>query len=183
MRLRRRGAAAALAFAATFLIGAAAGCSSNSSDSSETRGPAPTEPTPTTTARPGTGANGIPTFPPHKTVLTARLSGRSVVPGPGALSGSGTATITLDPTAGQVCYQLTVASIDPPSSADIFTGPAGAIGPATVHLETPADGKAEGCVTAEQGIIESIRSNPAGFYVSVVNVQFPGGALRGQLSF
>jgi hypothetical protein len=150
------------------LVVSGAACSSGSGFQ---RGPAPTEPV--TTAL---------TSPPGKTALQAHLSGRSVVPGPGAASGTGTATITLDRAANQVCYKLTVASIDPALAAAIFTGPAGAIGPSMIGLDPPESGKSDGCVPVEEGIVESIASHPNGFYISISNVQFPGGALRGQLS-
>ncbi|HEX8769467.1 MAG TPA: CHRD domain-containing protein [Acidimicrobiales bacterium] len=146
----------------------AAACSS---DSPAARGPAPTEP-----------ATTPPPVVPHQTALKAWLSGKSVVPGPGAISGSGTALLSLDPVAGKVCYELSVRNVDPALAAAVFTGPAGAIGPATIALEPPADdNKSSGCVAVEPGIIESIVANPSGFYVRVDNIQFPGGALRGQL--
>jgi hypothetical protein len=157
----------AAALVVTLLLWGAA-CSSGASPA---RGPQPTEPVTTTTvARPG------------KVVLQARLSGRAVVPGPGAASGSGTAKLTLDAGASEVCFELTVRSIDPASDAAVFTGPAGAIGPSTVALDPPAGGSSEGCVHVDPGIIQSITDHPNGFYISVRNVQFPGGALRAQLS-
>lgn len=132
----------------------------------------PTEPT---TAPPPTQ--------PGVTALKARLSGKSVVPGPGALSGSGTATLSLNVAAARVCYELTVRNVDPVTAASVFTGPAGALGPATIPLEPPEDDNtSSGCVDVPKGILESIIANPAGFYVSVSNVQFPEGALRAQLA-
>lgn len=119
----------------------------------------------------------------RKSTLSTRLTGRAVVPGPGAQSGSGTATIKLDPSAGQVCFDLSVKFVDPSDSAAIFTAPAGAIGPSTVSLTPPdKDGNSSGCVQAPEGIVESMVVNPPGFYVQITNVQFPGGALRGQLA-
>ncbi len=115
-------------------------------------------------------------------MLKARLSGRSVVPGPGAISGSGSATLTVDLVAGQVCYQLTATNTDPALGAAVYTGPAGAIGPKTIELEPPAKGKSDSCAPVDRGLLESIVANPSGFYIRVDNIQFPGGALRGQLA-
>jgi hypothetical protein len=157
-----------LALGVVVAVLAWAGACSN--DSAPARGPAPTEPA--TTAQP---------VAPHQTVLKAPLSGKSVVPGPGAISGSGTAMLTVDPVAGKVCYELTVNNIDPALAADVYTGPKGAIGPKTIQLDPPAQGKSSGCAPVDPGILESIVANPSGFYVRVDNVQFPGGALRGQL--
>jgi hypothetical protein len=156
--------------AALAIVVFGAGACSEASD--PVRGPAPTEPT-----------TSPPPTKPGVTALIARLSGKSVVPGPGALSGSGTATLSLDPAAEKVCYELTVRNVDPVTSATVFTGPAGALGPVTIPLEPPGDdNKSSGCAEAARGIVESIIANPAGFYVSVDNVQFPGGALRAQLA-
>lgn len=152
------------------IVGLGAGACSETTG--PVRGPAPTEPT--TTPRP---------TPPGITALKAHLSGKSVVPGPGALSGSGTANLSLDPAGAKICYEVTVRNVDPVTAANVYTGPAGALGPSTIPLEAPGDDrKSSGCVDAERGTIESIIANPPGFYVSVANVQFPGGALRGQLA-
>ncbi len=167
----RRAPALVIAVAVLLAGGACSGASEPA------RGPAPTEPT---TSRPPAR--------PRQTIVTARLSGRSVVPGPGALSGSGRAMLTFDPVTNQVCYQLTVANIDPATEAAVHTGPAGAIGPVMIALEppapgtSPAQGKSDGCVPIDPGLAESVVANPSGFYVSVTNIQFPGGALRGQLA-
>lgn len=152
------------------VVSIALGGAACSSDSAPPRGPAPTQP-----------ATTGPSAAPRQAVLKARLSGRSVVPGPGAISGSGSATFSIDLVAGQVCYQLTATNTDPAQAAAVYTGPAGAIGPKIIELEPPAQGKSDSCAPVERGLLESIVANPSGFYIRVDNVQFPGGALRGQL--
>jgi hypothetical protein len=49
---------------------------------------------------------------------------------------------------------------------------------------TPPDesGTSSGCVEADRGLIKDIRKNPAGYYVNVHTTEFPGGAIRDQLS-
>ncbi len=110
-----------------------------------------------------------------QTPLSATLSG------PG--NGNGTASVTVDPGASTVCYELTV-TLDPPASAaHIHRGEAGANGPVVVPFETPASGSSSGCVEGVDAALASdILANPAGFYVNVHNSAFPGGAIRGQLS-
>jgi hypothetical protein len=39
-----------------------------------------------------------------------------------------------------------------------------------------------GCAAVDQGLIKAIIQNPERYYVNVHNADFPGGALRGQLS-
>jgi hypothetical protein len=52
-----------------------------------------------------------------------------------------------------------------------------------VPFESPASGSASGCVQGvDAGVISDILANPAGFYVNVHNPDFPGGAIRGQLT-
>ncbi len=57
--------------------------------------------------------------------------------------------------------------------------PEGSSGTVVVALQPPSDGKSSGCVvtTFAQDILE----NPEEFYVNVHNVDYPGGAIRGQL--
>jgi hypothetical protein len=52
-----------------------------------------------------------------------------------------------------------------------------------VPLTTPdAAGKSSGCATVGQPVVAAILANPADYYVNVHNAEFPGGAVRGQLS-
>jgi hypothetical protein len=109
-----------------------------------------------------------------QTPLSATLSG------PG--NGDGMASVTLDPGASTVCYEVTV-TLDPPASAaHIHRGEAGANGPVVVPFETPSTGSASGCAEGvDAALISDIMANPAAFYVNIHNSAFPGGAIRGQL--
>jgi hypothetical protein len=46
----------------------------------------------------------------------------------------------------------------------------------------PVGGRSGGCVLAERSAIRELLKDPARYYVAVRNADFPGDALRGQLS-
>ena len=113
--------------------------------------------------------------------LTADMTGGAEAPAPGDPDGTGTAVLTVNAGRGQVCFELTVADIDPATAAHIHEAPAGEPGPVVVTLDAPTDGMSAGCVTANRSVIRSILQSPEDFYVNVHNADFPGGAVRGQL--
>jgi hypothetical protein len=126
---------------------------------------------------------------PTTTVLTASLSGDEEVPGPGDPNGSGSATITLDPTADTVCFELDWRQIRAPFAAHIHRGATGVAGPVRVPLfeaEVPLPKTikgVDGCVSdVDSDLIDRIIANPDNFYVNIHNRPFPDGAIRGQLS-
>lgn len=117
--------------------------------------------------------------------LGADLSGDAEVPGPGDADGSGVALVTLNQGQEEVCFQLTVVDITlPASAAHIHRGTADVAGPVVVALIPPdGSGVSAGCIfSVDTELIKEIRQNPDGFYVNVHNADFPGGAVRGQLS-
>lgn len=96
--------------------------------------------------------------------------------------GSGTATVTLDPNSGEVCYEISVRNIDAPTAAHIHTGAAGEKGGVVVPFNAPVEqGEWQGCVSADPAAVQQIIDNPMGYYVNVHNEAHPGGAVRGQL--
>lgn len=112
------------------------------------------------------------------------LTGAAEVPGPGDPDGTGTARITLNPGTGQVCWEIQVAGITlPATGAHIHEGAVGVAGPVDVALSAPdADGFASGCTTVDREEILEIIQHPEEYYVNVHTSDYPGGALRGQLS-
>ena len=114
--------------------------------------------------------------------FTTTMTGAAEVPISGDPDGSGTATITLNPGQGEVCWELTVSGIAPTFAAHIHAAPAGVPGPVVVPLSPPTSGSSSGCISADRDLIKAIIQNPEQYYVNVHNADFPGGALRGQLS-
>jgi hypothetical protein len=92
-----------------------------------------------------------------------------------------------DPTT--LCYVLTVDKIGTATAAHIHEGPAGSNGPVVANLAAPADGDAADCLTETEAgkftggaTVQEILANPGDYYVNVHNAEYPGGAIRGQLS-
>ncbi len=116
--------------------------------------------------------------------LSATLTGAAEVPGPGDPDGSGTARLILNRGQGEICFKITVANITlPASAAHIHVGPAGVAGGIVVTLTAPnASGSSSGCVSVDSDLVTAIGNDPSAYYVNVHTSDFPGGAVRGQLS-
>jgi CHRD domain len=137
--------------------------------------------------------------------LHANLKGENEVPGPGAPGGaSGFARVEVKPGHGTVCFNLRWEEISPPTAAHIHFGTADVAGPIVVGLfmssESPDQPPTlpdtitgvKGCshhVTippdapfdSAKDLLRNIVANPHEYYVNVHTLDFPGGAIRGQL--
>jgi hypothetical protein len=116
--------------------------------------------------------------------FTTMLTGAAEVPGPGDPDGMGTATLRLNPGTGQVCWDIQVSGITLPATAAHIheIDPALGFGDVVVTLSAPdATGHASGCTTVDREEILEIMHEPEEYYVNVHNVDYPGGALRGDL--
>ena len=97
--------------------------------------------------------------------------------------GAGHATFRVDAAKNDICYDLMIEKIGAATMAHIHKAAAGASGPVAVPLAKPDEaGKSSGCATVGAPVVADILANPAGYYVNVHNAEFPGGAVRGQLS-
>jgi CHRD domain len=116
--------------------------------------------------------------------FTTTLTGAAEVPGPGDPDGSGTASLTLNPGQAEVCWDISVSNITlPATAAHIHVGTATESGPVVVGLSPPgANGTSSGCTSADPTLIKAIIKNPENYYVNVHTLDFPAGAVRGQLS-
>jgi hypothetical protein len=113
--------------------------------------------------------------------LSTTLTGPAEIAG-GDPDGSGSASITLNHCQGEICFELSVSGIAPATAAHIRSAPAGVNGPVVVPLTPPASGSSSGCTSADPNLIKAIIQHQENYYVNIHNVDFPGGALRGQLS-
>lgn len=114
--------------------------------------------------------------------LSTQMTGAAEAPDPGDPDGTGTASITVNPGQGEVCFELTVADIEPATAAHIHVGPVGVAGPVVVALTAPTDGSSSGCVDGvARELAKDLIQNPEAYYVNVHNAEFPAGAVRGQL--
>jgi hypothetical protein len=115
--------------------------------------------------------------------FTTTLSGAAEVP-PADPDGSGSATITLNYGQAEVCWEITVSNITlPGTAAHIHVAPVGVSGPVVIPLSAPdASGSSSGCTSASRELIKNIIQHPEEYYVNVHNIDYPAGAVRGQLS-
>jgi hypothetical protein len=127
------------------------------------------------------------------TTRVANLTGKAEVPGPGDANGTGSAVIRLDVPRKRVCFDLNWNRIEAPTRAHIHEGPPGVAGDIVVSLFENMSGpdfiplpdtinSVTGCAQdVGRQLIRRINGNPGGFYVNIHNVDFPPGAIRGQL--
>ena len=118
------------------------------------------------------------------TRLTATLSGAAEAPTRGDPDGTGTATVNIDATKGNVCYDVSVRNLDRPVGMHIHEAEVGKSGPIVVPLTPPTTGDttSSGCVDADRTLLGRIAANPDDFYLNVHTGPYQQGAVRGQLS-
>lgn len=109
------------------------------------------------------------------------MNGANEAPGPGDPDGFGLAGFRFEGTS--VFYAMQVQNIGAPNASHIHRGAPGVAGPVVIPLASSfPNNAASGVASASAALIEEIRANPASFYVNVHNGEFPGGAIRAQLS-
>lgn len=123
---------------------------------------------------------------PKEYDLLAAMDGSLEKPDPGDPDGYGAADFRLK--GNKVCFRILAEGIAPVTAAHIHKAPAGSAGPVEVDLFS-AKGKNQtlpprisGCAKTTTTIVKAIAKRPGDYYVNVHNADFPGGALRGQLT-
>ena len=127
----------------------------------------------------------------QKTVfLEAKLSGANEVPVPGKPpvgDPKGSATGFVEVQGDRVTFAFSWQGISAPTLGHIHQGVKGVNGDVKVPLFTtpmPANvTEAAGTATiTDPAVADGLRTNPSGFYLNLHTAQFPGGAVRGQLT-
>jgi Rieske Fe-S protein len=118
--------------------------------------------------------------------FTVELTGEAEVtsagvPNQGDLDGGGTATVTVNPGQREVCWSIEVADVAPIMMAHIHSAAATTTGPIVVPLN-PYEGGCTEVTEVSRALALDIVRNPSSYYVNVHNMDFPAGALRGQLN-
>jgi CHRD domain len=102
--------------------------------------------------------------------------------GAGDRNGAGSFSAVIDGT--ELCYGIAVRDIEDPIMAHIHRGGPNRNGPIVIELaapETGDPGNSSSCTPVRQRLLRQIRRNPGRFYVNVHTMDFPDGAVRGQL--
>lgn len=116
--------------------------------------------------------------------LSTTLSGGATETPTGDPDGSGTASVTIDPDSGKVCWDISVSNIAAATQSHIHVGAAGVSGDVVVPLDVDGfSGSTKACVEGQdKATLAAIIANPAGYYVNVHTADFKAGAVRGQLA-
>ena len=144
----------------------------------------------------GLACNNDNTSPAAATQFSASMTSANERPTPNASTATGSATFTIDETAGTITYNVTVANITNVTASHIHVGRADAAGPIVVNLlaATPPAGTINGQLTTGTITAASIGTGvPVSFatlvalirsgdtYINVHTQANPGGEIRGQL--
>lgn len=119
---------------------------------------------------------------PYATGLSQEVTSSPVFSGDP--DGTGSALVTVNHGQGEICWDVSVASITLPATAShIHKAVDGVRGPIVVGLIAPnAAGRSTGCLAGvDRALLRSILTHPDSFYVNVHTTDFPPGAVRGQL--
>jgi hypothetical protein len=114
----------------------------------------------------------------------AVMTGANEAPSVASPTGLGFALVTLDPSGGTALFNLCAFNINPPTAAHIHRGGSNFAGGIVIPFSAPfVNGCSTGTTTGvATSLIGEIIANPAGFYANIHNADFPGGAVRGQLT-
>lgn len=118
-----------------------------------------------------------------RTWVLLPMTGAAEVPGPGATSASGDATLQVDWAARKLCFAFNTKGLDAITAAHLHQGAAGASGGPVVTFKKGARSATwEGCADVTPELAAQIIAKPTDYYVNVHTAAFPAGALRAQLT-
>ena len=120
--------------------------------------------------------------------LSTAMTGAEEAPDPGDPDATGQADLRLNQGRERVCFDISWADIDGEVfAAHIHVAPVGEPGPIVVPLFEGSfagtDAVSDCVQDVDSQLIKAIRKDPSAYYVNVHSQpDFPGGAVRGQLS-
>jgi hypothetical protein len=119
--------------------------------------------------------------------LSTPMTGAEEAPAPGDPDATGQADLRLNQGRERICFDLSWANVDGTVfAAHIHEAPAGVAGPIVVPLFEGTFAGTDSfsdCVQVDKSLVKDIRKHPSDYYVNVhSDPDFPGGAIRGQLS-
>ena len=103
------------------------------------------------------------------------------MPGPCDPDGPSTFAAKVDLGRGTLCYTLTATDIAPATAAHVHVGSGTEAGPVVIALVPPTEGASSACATADRALLRQIARHPELYHVNVHNLEYPAGAVRGQL--
>jgi hypothetical protein len=116
------------------------------------------------------------------TMLSTKLTGPVEVP-PGDKNASGTASVKVSDS--QVCYDVRWSGMEATAS-HIHLAPKGKAGAIVVPFfksDQPLNVTSkQGCTEVSATLAKAIKQSPSAYYINVHSLQFPKGAIRGQLA-
>ena len=115
--------------------------------------------------------------------LGASLTGAAEVGG-GDPDGSGIASVSSSPSTNQLCLGVIVDKIATPTTVTLCRGAVGQTGSVIATFPGPSSLNVESasCVDIDPAVAKDISQHSEGYYVNVINADYPDGALRGQLA-
>ena len=109
------------------------------------------------------------------------MNGANEAPSPGDPDGFGLAGFRFE--GSSLVYEMQIQNIGAPNASHIHRGAPGVAGPVLINLASAfPNNSGSGIVSVNPALVAEIQSNPGNFYVNVHNTDFPGGAIRAQLS-
>ncbi len=134
---------------------------------------------------PAAMALSISAFASASTVFSLTFTGAQESPA-GDADGTGSGTLTVDPSTNTLSWNFVYANINPPTLMHIHTAQDGTNGAVLIDFGVATSGGPGTLINSKvtsAANITAILANPQNFYVNIHNSTFPGGAIRAQVPF
>ena len=95
--------------------------------------------------------------------------------------GKGLLKLNLKPSQHKICYELSASNVATVSSIQVHSGGIYRVGPMVLEMKTATQDLMKGCQNLDPELAMDIIHTPENYCVTIVNAEFPHGALRGQI--